>query len=140
MKFVTTFLIFIFILLNNLSAKENSASIFVYHRFGEENYPSTNVKMDQFKKHINELTENNYNVLPVPEIINAFINKTDLPEKTIGITIDDALVLLKEKLSSNKSSKKNTSKDAKSKRVGTKKSSRKVPATTKSGASVPLTS
>ena len=97
MKFVTTFLIFIFILLNNLSAKENSASIFVYHRFGEENYPSTNVKMDQFKKHINELTENNYNVLPVPEIINAFINKTDLPEKTIGITIDDAFLSIYKK-------------------------------------------
>ena len=41
---------------------------------------------DYFTKPI---TENNYNVLPVPEIINAFINKTDLPEKTIGISKAD---------------------------------------------------
>jgi len=70
-------------------AQENSAAIFAYHRFGEQTFPSTNIKLKQFKSHINEIKKNNYNVLPINEIIDHIINKKPLPEKTIGLTIDD---------------------------------------------------
>ena len=36
-------------------AQENSAAIFVYHRFGENNFPTTNIQISQFKAHLNEL-------------------------------------------------------------------------------------
>ena len=68
----------------------SSASIFVYHRFGENKYPSTNVKIKQFEAHINEILNNNYNVLPIDKIIDHLVNGKELPPKTIGITIDDA--------------------------------------------------
>ena len=71
-------------------AKENSAAFFVYHRFGEKTFPSTNITMKQFKSHINEIKKNNYNVLSITEIVDHLINKKPLPEKTIGLTIDDA--------------------------------------------------
>jgi len=90
-KFLISFL-FIIIFTNQLFAKENSASIFVYHRFGENKYPTTNTTISQFKEHINELIKNNYNVVSIEEIIDAFKNKNDLPEKTIGLTIDDAFL------------------------------------------------
>ena len=104
-KFLISFLIIIIIFVDQLFAKENSAAIFVYHRFGENKYPSTNIKISQFKKHIEELTNNNYNVISIGQIIDAFINKKNLPSKTVGLTIDDAFLsiynkawpLLKEK-------------------------------------------
>ena len=95
-KFLISFL-FIIIFTNQLFAKENSASIFVYHRFGENKYPTTNTTISQFKEHINELIKNNYNVVSIEEIIDAFKNKNDLPEKTIGLTIDDAFLSIYKK-------------------------------------------
>ena len=96
-KFPITFLILIIIFADPLFAKENSAAVFLYHRFGENKYPSTNTKMSQFKKHIDELTNNNYNVISINEIVDAFVNKKDLPEKTVGITIDDAFLSIYKK-------------------------------------------
>lgn len=91
-KYIIIFLISILMFVGQLFAKENSAAIFVYHRFGENNYPSTNIKLSQFKKHIEELTNNNYNVISIEKIIYSLINKKDLPEKTVGLTIDDAFL------------------------------------------------
>tara|TARA_Y100000590_G_scaffold432838_1_gene549276 strand:+ start:631 stop:1641 length:1011 start_codon:yes stop_codon:yes gene_type:complete len=96
MKNIIKFLLFIILFELSFSkilfANEKSASVFVYHRFGENSYPSTNIKMNQFKKHIKELTENNYNIIPLNELVDSLINKKDLPEKTIALTADDAFL------------------------------------------------
>lgn len=67
----------------------DSAVIVMYHRFGEERFPSTNIRIEQFESHIKELKQGTYTVLPVPEIIAAVKAGKPLPERTIGITIDD---------------------------------------------------
>ena len=67
-----------------------SAVVFMYHRFGEDEYPSTNIKIDQFKEHIAELTSGGYTVMGLPQIVTAIENGGGLPDRTIGITIDDA--------------------------------------------------
>ena len=67
-----------------------SAVILQYHRFGEDSYPTTSVTIDQFEGHIEHLTSGDYVVLPVPEILAALGAGRPLPERTIGITIDDA--------------------------------------------------
>lgn len=69
---------------------QKSAVILMYHRFGEDRYPSTNVRIEQFEAHLNELKMGNYTVLPVREIIKALKKGESLPAKTVGITIDDA--------------------------------------------------
>ncbi len=69
---------------------ENSAVVLMYHRFGEGKYPSTNITITQFEAHIRELKSGAYTVLPVPEIIAALRRGTPLPERTVGLTIDDA--------------------------------------------------
>ena len=38
-------------------SKVNYVSFIMYHRFGDSKYPSTNIKKEQFIKHINELLE-----------------------------------------------------------------------------------
>jgi peptidoglycan/xylan/chitin deacetylase (PgdA/CDA1 family) len=68
----------------------DSAVVVMYHRFGESRYPSTNTTVEQFSAHLQELKDGNYVVKPVPEILAAIRAGTELPDKTVGITIDDA--------------------------------------------------
>ena len=70
----------------------NSASVIIYHRFGEEKYRSTNIRLEQFEAHIRELSEPRYNVLPLPHIIDSLQNGKALPDRTVAITIDDAFL------------------------------------------------
>lgn len=68
----------------------DSAVIFMYHRFGESKYPATNVTTEQFEAHLNELATGGYTVKPIPEILAAIRDRTPLPDRTVGISIDDA--------------------------------------------------
>ncbi len=69
---------------------DNGAVVIMYHRFGESDLPSTNIRLDQFEAHIAELTSGAYTVLPLSEIVAALAEHRPLPDRTIGITIDDA--------------------------------------------------
>ncbi len=66
------------------------AAVIMYHRFGEENLPSTSISIEQFEKHLDELTNGNYTVMPLIEIAEHIKNGTPLPDRTVAITIDDA--------------------------------------------------
>lgn len=68
----------------------NSAVVFMYHRFAEAKYPSTNITLEQFKYQLDYLESNNYNVWSLSKIINYINNKQTLPPKTVALTIDDA--------------------------------------------------
>lgn len=68
----------------------DSAVILMYHRFGEDQFPITNVRIEQFETHIAALTEGPYTVLPVAEIVESLRAGRSLPDRTVGITIDDA--------------------------------------------------
>jgi len=67
----------------------NSAVFIMYHRFGENIYPSTNVRLSQLENHIRELKNGPYTVLPVLQILSDIENGRALPKRTVGITIDD---------------------------------------------------
>ena len=88
-------IIFIFFLCLNISSSyasniKNSAVVFMYHKFGVSKYPSTSVKIEQFDEHLKEFSKSKYSVEPVEFIIDTIINDGDLPDNTIGISIDDA--------------------------------------------------
>jgi len=68
----------------------DSAVVFMYHRFGETSWPSTNIRVDQFEAHLKELAEGGYEVLALPSILSALKRGEALPDKTIALTIDDA--------------------------------------------------
>jgi peptidoglycan/xylan/chitin deacetylase (PgdA/CDA1 family) len=68
----------------------DAAVVLMYHRFGESDYPSTNISLRQFEEHIAELTSGPYTVMPVPDIVAAIRDGKPLPDRAIGITIDDA--------------------------------------------------
>lgn len=75
---------------------DNGAVGVMYHRFGDGRYPSTNIRMNQFEAHIEELEKDKYNVLPLPEIVEAFAEGRELPPYTVAITVDDAYLSLYE--------------------------------------------
>lgn len=68
----------------------DNAVIFMYHRFGERAFPSTNIRISQFRSHLEELKNGPYEVLPIPVIIEKLRKGEELPEYAVGISIDDA--------------------------------------------------
>ena len=60
----------------------------MYHRFNENKYPSTNIRMDVFQSHIKLIKNQNYQFIEA----NEFIEKFNYPKKKkkILLTIDDA--------------------------------------------------
>ena len=72
----------------------SSAVVFMYHRFGETTLPSTNTTIAQLDAHIAELTSGRYTVLPLPEIVAAILEGRDLPDRTVGLSVDDAFLSL----------------------------------------------
>ncbi len=75
------------VLANNI---KNSAVVFMYHKFDIPKYPSTNITPEQFKNHLNEFSKPKYNVLPLEFIVDTIINDGELPQNTIGLSVDDA--------------------------------------------------
>ena len=59
----------------------------MYHRFEENKYPSTNIKIKDFKSHINFIEENKYKFISHKQFQTS-INQKNL-EKKILLTIDD---------------------------------------------------
>jgi len=85
-------LFFLFLITNTSVANniKNSAVVFMYHKFDTPKYPSTNIKIEQFESHLLEFSLPKYNILPINFIVDTIINDGDLPNNTIGISIDDA--------------------------------------------------
>ena len=68
----------------------NYASVIMYHRFGDSRYPSTNIKKEQFSKHINELLKPKYNVINIEKALLAINGIKPIKDRSVVITIDDA--------------------------------------------------
>ena len=66
------------------------ATILMYHRFGEDKYPSTNVRIAQFEEHLEILASGPYTVWPLEQIISHLQAGMPVPDRTVAITIDDA--------------------------------------------------
>ena len=88
-------IIFIFFLCLNISSSyasniQNSAVVFMYHKFGVSKYPSTSITIEQFDEHLKEFSKAKYSLESIEFIIDTIINDGELPNNTIGISIDDA--------------------------------------------------
>jgi peptidoglycan/xylan/chitin deacetylase (PgdA/CDA1 family) len=64
---------------------QNELISFVYHRFGESKYASTNISLENFRKQLDYLKENEYHVLTMGEAVSAGA----VPERSVVLTVDD---------------------------------------------------
>lgn len=63
---------------------------FIYHRFGDSRYPSTNVSLAEFSAQMRFLKENGYRVISALEACAYLKRREPLPSKTVILTVDDA--------------------------------------------------
>jgi peptidoglycan/xylan/chitin deacetylase (PgdA/CDA1 family) len=73
-----------------LPEDESSAVILAYYRIGEDAYPDSSLRADQFEAQIDEFITAGYKILPLPEIVNALKNGEALPPRAIAITFEGA--------------------------------------------------
>lgn len=73
-----------------MAAVPPHAVAFIYHRFGDSRYPSTNTDVKQFKAQLDWLAENHYEVWPLPRIVQALKDGKPMPDHVVAISVDDA--------------------------------------------------
>jgi len=96
--------ILLVLLLVSGAGAADHATAFLYHRFGDARYPSTNIGVEDFHAHLQILKDGGYQVLTLGELISRLDSGQPLPERTAALSVDDvyrsfleeALPLLKE--------------------------------------------
>jgi biofilm PGA synthesis lipoprotein PgaB len=73
-----------------VQADENQAVVLMYHRFGESQHPSTNIKLAQFDAHLDFLSQAGYEVWPLKKVVRHLTEKRPFPTQVVAISIDDA--------------------------------------------------
>lgn len=63
--------------------------IFVYHRFDDNRYPTTNTSTSELRKEFEYLKKNNYKVVPLINIVEKIKSNEKVPDKWVALTIDD---------------------------------------------------
>ena len=91
-KFIIFYLFFLNASADTVNKKyepnESGILALMYHRFEENKYPSTNVRIDVFQKHLNIIKKNNFSFLNPINFELEFSKVSE--EKKILLTIDDA--------------------------------------------------
>jgi len=64
--------------------------VLMYHRFEENRYPSTNIRIAQFTAQLDYLQQNGFTIWPLRKLLKAIHDGTSVPDKTIALTVDDA--------------------------------------------------
>ena len=72
------------------AAVPSHAVIFMYHRFGDPRYPSTNTRTGQFAAQLNWLARNHYQVWALPRIVEDLQAGRPIQDHVVGITVDGA--------------------------------------------------
>jgi peptidoglycan/xylan/chitin deacetylase (PgdA/CDA1 family) len=67
----------------------SQANVFVYHRFNDSRYPSTNITIEAFKDHLETLKVEHFTVLSLGEVVDRMRAGESLPQRCAVITVDD---------------------------------------------------
>lgn len=67
-----------------------NAHIFLYHRFGDDRYPSTSTSLSELRKEFQYFKDNGYVVVKLEDIINKVKAKEEVPNNWVALTIDDS--------------------------------------------------
>src|SRR5210317_401597 len=67
----------------------SEANVFVYHRFNDSRYPSTNITTEAFKDHLETLKVEHFTVLTLGEVVDRMRSGESLPQRCAVISVDD---------------------------------------------------
>jgi len=66
------------------------AAVLMYHRFGEDRYPETSIRIEQFEAQLELLRREEFAVVPLSSLLAALDGRGTLPTNAVVITVDDA--------------------------------------------------
>ena len=70
--------------------KKKEVVVFVYHRFGNSKYPSTNISLEDFERQLSYLKEHEFSILNLGEALEYLANPgMPLRQKAACLTVDD---------------------------------------------------
>lgn len=72
------------------TAQSEQANVFIYHRFNDFRYPSTNTSNEDFRAHLKILRDGGYQVLTLGKVVDSLQAGRPLPERCAVISVDDA--------------------------------------------------
>jgi len=81
---------FLLLLLSSQLVFAGQANVFIYHRFDDTRYPSTNISSQNFQSHLEILHQQDFTVLTLGQIVKKIKNGESLPQRCAAITVDDA--------------------------------------------------
>jgi peptidoglycan/xylan/chitin deacetylase (PgdA/CDA1 family) len=65
------------------------AHIFIYHRFNDDRYPTTNTSLQELRNNFEYFKNNGYEVVPLAKLVNALKTNSSIPDNWVVLTIDD---------------------------------------------------
>jgi len=68
---------------------EADVTVLIYHRFGEDEYPTTNIAVERFREQLEFLRNSDYTVIPLQQLVQSLRERKKLPPRSVVITIDD---------------------------------------------------
>ncbi|MEX1310953.1 MAG: polysaccharide deacetylase family protein [Candidatus Sulfomarinibacteraceae bacterium] len=73
-----------------VSIAGDEAVVLMYHRFGDDRYPSTNIRVEQLEAQLEYLADNGFTVVPLSDVLAAIRGDGELPDRAVALTVDDA--------------------------------------------------
>ncbi len=83
-------MIFLFFLLPQALCASGQANVFIYHRFADPRFPSTDISTADFKAHLELLKQERFAVVTLGEVVDRLDSGLPLPERCAVISVDDA--------------------------------------------------
>ncbi len=65
------------------------AHIFIYHRFNDDRYPTTNTSLQELRNNFEYFKANGYEVVPLSKLVNALKTQSPIPDNWVVLTVDD---------------------------------------------------
>ena len=85
---MTKVLFLLFLLLSPYLLKADG-HIFVYHRFDDNRFPTTNISTKELRKEFNYLKKHHYKVVPLIEMVKKLDFNEEIPSNWVAFSIDD---------------------------------------------------
>ena len=84
------FVTLVFCVLLSHSAFADQANVFVYHRFNDSRFPSTNISLQDFNAHLDLLHQQEFTVITLGQVVDRLRKGLSLPQRCAVITVDDS--------------------------------------------------
>jgi peptidoglycan/xylan/chitin deacetylase (PgdA/CDA1 family) len=70
----------------------NHCVILQYHHFSDQTPAMTSVTLQQFDDHLQYLEAGDFTILPLRDVVTALRHNTELPERCVSLSVDDAYI------------------------------------------------